>query len=135
MNNIKSKGPTSGGCLCGAVQYQISGKMRAVVACHCRQCQKTSGHYVAATRVAIKDLQLQDCQALQWYQSSEVAKRGFCRLCGSNLFWKSDSQNISIFAGTLNSPSGLSLTKHIFVADKADYYELTDDLPKFERFD
>jgi len=125
----------TGGCLCGAVRYQTTGEMRDIVACHCRQCQKTSGHFVAATQVAIKDIQIQGSQALHWYPSSLTAKRAFCKECGSNLFWQKDTLQISIFAGTLDQPSGLSLTKHIFVADKADYYDLVDNLPKFDQFD
>jgi len=65
----------TGGCLCGAVRYQISGHMRDIVACHCRQCQKTSDNYVAATQVAIKDIQIQGSQALHWNLSSLTAKR------------------------------------------------------------
>ena len=122
------------GCLCGAVRYQVTGHMRDIVACHCRQCQKTSGNYVAATRVAVKDMQIQGSQALHWYwySSSHTAKRAFCRECGSNLFWQKDTLQISVFAATLDQSSGLSLAKHIFVAEKADYYDLTDNLPKFD---
>jgi len=125
----------TGGCLCGAIRYHITGHMRDIVACHCRQCQKTSGNYVAATQVAIKDILIKGSQALHWYSSSLTAKRAFCKECGSNLFWQKDALQISIFAGTLDEPSGLTLTKHIFVADKADYYDLTDNLPKFDQFD
>jgi hypothetical protein len=39
---------------------------------------------------------------------------------------------LSIFAGTLEAPTGLSLAGHIFCADKGDYYEIADDLPKAE---
>ena len=38
-----------GGCLCGAVRYEIRGPLRGVIACHCSQCRRTSGHYVAMT--------------------------------------------------------------------------------------
>ena len=119
----------TGGCLCGAVTYQVNGPLRPVVACHCKQCQKTSGHHVAATSAARGDIVTTGL--VTWYQSSETARRGFCGICGSNLFWDSSaSQNLSIFAGTLNSPTGLELIGHIFCADKSDYYEIYDDLPK-----
>ena len=119
----------TGGCLCGAVTYQVNGPLRPVVACHCKQCQKTSGHHVAATSAARGDIVVSG--DVIWYQSSETARRGFCGICGSNLFWDSStSLNLSIFAGTLNSPTGLELIGHIFCADKSDYYEICDDLPK-----
>jgi len=86
---------------------------------------------VAATAAYRTDLQLSDAGHLKWYRSSETAERGFCSDCGGNLFWRRDnSDTISIFAGTLDQPSGLSLTEHICVADKADYYEITDGLPQ-----
>jgi len=124
----------TGGCLCGAVTYQVNGPLRPVVACHCKQCQKTSGHHVAATSAARGDIVTTGL--VTWYQSSETARRGFCGICGSNLFWDSSaSQNLSIFAGTLNSPTGLELIGHIFCADKSDYYDLVDDLPKADADD
>ena len=48
----------TGSCLCGAVKYRLMGSLRPVVACHCGQCQKTSGHHVAATSVNRKDFEL-----------------------------------------------------------------------------
>ncbi len=48
----------TGGCLCGAVRYELQGRLRAVVACHCGQCRRTSGHYVAATAVRHDRLRL-----------------------------------------------------------------------------
>jgi hypothetical protein len=68
---------------------------------------------------------------LVWYRSSASAERGFCGVCGSNLFWRPHAENrTSIAAGTLDMPTGLAIERHIFVADKSDYYEITDALPK-----
>lgn len=123
----------TGGCLCNSISYRVTGDLRSVVACHCLQCQKTSGNFVAATRANKADLTLLKSSTLKWFNSSETAKRGFCGDCGSNLFWQSTgSEFISIFAGTLDQPTGLSLSKHIFVDYKSDYYQLNDDLPKFK---
>ncbi len=117
----------TGGCLCGAVTYQISGPLRPVIYCHCQQCRKTSGHYVAATSVAREHIRIEGKVA--WYQSSQTARRGFCPVCGSNLFWDGSGVNLSIFAGSLDNADGLTAKGHIFVADKGAYYELTDGLP------
>ncbi|MEH6446146.1 MAG: GFA family protein [Oceanospirillaceae bacterium] len=125
-----------GGCLCEAIRYQVNAPLRPVVACHCRQCQKTSGFHVAATNVAQQDLTFLCADSLKWYQSSSAAKRGFCGICGSNLFWKPlNNDSISIFAGTLDQPTGLSIVEHVYVQDKGDYYLLNDDLPKHDDFD
>jgi hypothetical protein len=50
------------------------------------------------------------------------------------LFWKHKELDvISVTAGTFDNPSGLVGESHIFVADKGDYYEISDSLPRFER--
>ena len=126
-----------GGCLCGGVRYQAHGGLRDVVACHCSQCRRTSGHFVAATQIAAAKLQLTASATLRWYRSSAQAERGFCMRCGGNLFWREtapDSTNVSIMAGTLDVPTGLRLAQHIFVADKSDYYEIADGAPQSARW-
>jgi hypothetical protein len=122
-----------GGCLCGGVRYQVSGPLRGVVACHCSQCRRTSGHFVAATNAPSACLTLLNSASLAWYSSSARAERGFCSTCGGNLFWRAvGGDTTSIMAGTLDTPTGLELEQHIFVADKSDYYALNDDLPKLD---
>jgi hypothetical protein len=123
----------TGGCLCGAVTYRVTGPLRPVIACHCAQCRKSSGHHVAATSVARGDIEITG--EVTWYQSSETARRGFCSTCGSNLFWDGAGANLSIHAGTLDGETGLGLAGHIFCADKGEYYEITDDLPKADGYD
>jgi len=125
----------TGSCLCGGVKYQINGPMRPIVACHCSQCRKTSGNYVAATRVAKVDLVFDSMSTLKWYKSSDVAERGFCGTCGSNLFWKRQvGENTSIMAGTIDPPTGLHIAQHIFVGDKSDFYDLFDDVEKLDQW-
>jgi hypothetical protein len=124
----------TGGCLCGAIRYRITGPLRPVVACHCIQCRKTSGHYVAATSARFEDIEI-DGETL-WYRSSPTARRGFCATCGSSLFWSADGDpRLSIHAGTLDNPTGLRLAGHIFVADKGDYYDISDGLPQVDQDD
>jgi hypothetical protein len=125
-----------GGCLCGAVRYAITGPLRDVVACHCSQCRKTSGHFVAASSAPVAALAFGSDSGLTWYRSSDTAERGFCRVCGGNLFWRQPgSADISIMAGTLDAPTGLRITRHIFVADKSDYYTLDDGVPQHAGWD
>jgi len=121
----------SGSCLCEAVRYDVTGELRDVMYCHCEQCRRTSGHFVAATACAKKDLTLTKSEGLRWYRSSAEAERGFCVHCGSSLFWRTEGRDaISIMAGTLDGPTGLKATSHIFVANAGDYYSLDDGLPK-----
>lgn len=126
---------STGSCLCGAVKYQVIGALRPVVACHCGQCQKTSGHHVAATSAKREDFKLLEERGLKWFSSTVGIRRGFCQQCGGNLFWdKAELPSISIFAGTLDQPSGLQLVEHIYVEEKADYYEIMDGLPQRQGF-
>jgi len=77
------------------------------------------------------NIELTSSDPLRWYKSSDTAERGFCVVCGGNLFWKQVGRDdISITAGTLDTPTHLTVEEHIFVADKSDYYSIDDDLPK-----
>ncbi len=127
-------GNHTGSCLCGAVRFVTSGPLRGVVYCHCSQCRKQTGHYYAATNVADADIIVEGSDNVSWYAASPFARRGFCRTCGSALFWKPvDGDYISVMAGAFDAPSGLRGESHIFVADKGDYYEIGDGLPEFEK--
>lgn len=121
-----------GHCLCGAVQFRTSGQLRDVVACHCSQCRRQTGHFYAATNVLDDGLTVEGGENVTWYRASDTAGRGFCRICGSALFWKGDNSDYtSIMAGTFNQPTGLKIGVHIFCADKGDYYEIDDGAPQF----
>ncbi|RCW27350.1 hypothetical protein DFR48_103313 [Ciceribacter lividus] len=114
----------TGGCLCGGVTYDVRGELRPVVACHCHQCRKTSGHYVAATQAAQADVTIRG-DTLRWFRSSDTAERGFCGNCGSNLFWRRHGNPyISIWAGTIDGQTGLRMESQIHTESAGDYYEL-----------
>lgn len=125
----------SGRCLCGAVRYEVHGPLSDAHACHCGQCRRQSGHFIVATGARRSDFRLTADSALKWYRSSEIAERGFCADCGSPLFWDDGGEEISINAGSLDAPTGLTIKKHIFVDDKGDYYEIDDRLPQFAGYD
>ena len=121
----------TGGCHCGAVTYSATGPVREVVYCHCTQCRRQSGHFVAATACSDEQLSVSGPDNLTWYAASESAKRGFCRTCGSLLFWKANGSDMtSIMAGSFDRPSGLIESHHIYVADSGDYYRIADGLPQ-----
>lgn len=124
-----------GSCLCGGVTFTLEGPLRNSVACHCQQCRKTSGHYVSATQVDAGKLTITKADGLQWYRSSPPAERGFCKICGSSLFWRHDDDNgaTSVMSGTLDAPTGITTEKHIFVADKGDYYKIADGTPQHDQ--
>ncbi len=88
------------------------------------------------TSVPSTNLTLTSSDSLRWYRSSDRAQRGFCGVCGGNLFWRPAGEDrIAITAGTLDTPTNITLTEHIFVADKSDYYSINDGLPKKNHWD
>jgi hypothetical protein len=126
----------NGGCLCGQVRYQITGPRRDIINCHCRNCRRTHGHVSAYTSVNKRDLQLTSQQGLKWYHDlSPDTYRGFCRECGASLFWDARDGNnkMAVSAGTLDAGQGLKTIGHVYVSEAGDYYEISDDLPQFER--
>ena len=127
------KNVTEGGCLCGAVRYEVNGPLRDVVNCHCRMCRRLLGNFGPHSKASKKNITVIIGEGLSWYQTSDIARRGFCRKCGSTLFWEPfELDSTGIVAGTLDNPTGLKTIGHIFVAEKADFYEIGDDLPQFE---
>jgi hypothetical protein len=109
----------------------VRGSLRPVVNCHCGQCRKFHGHYGAYTNAATDAISITGYRNLKWYRSSGFARRGFCKECGSSLFWeRTKSGSISIAAGTLDAPTKLKTIRHIFVADMGDYYRIADRLRK-----
>jgi hypothetical protein len=131
-----SKALHCGSCLCGETVYEVHGPLRDVVACHCTQCRKQTGHYLSATSADAEDLKLLRDGHVRWYRSSPTARRAFCANCGSTLFWQADARldRISIAAGTLDGPTGLATEGHIFCADKGDYYVIPDEGYRRERW-
>lgn len=117
----------SGRCACGAVAFTVSQCRETVTVCHCSQCRRTSGHLWASTHAPFDKLRFSSDRGLKWFASSAEAKRGFCVECGSSLFYRMNGEDgIGIAAGCLDLPTGMRIGKHIYVADKADYYDPPD---------
>jgi len=123
-----------GSCLCGRIHFEIQGPLGEVDACHCRQCRKQTGHYLVSANVAKSAITIQGEESLRWYHSSARIRRGFCGHCGSVLLWEPlDHDWTAIALGALDTPTGARLEKHIFVAEKGDYYDISDGLPQIPR--
>ena len=125
----------NGKCDCGKVSFQVEGVRDTVTVCHCSQCRRTSGHVWASTHAPYEKVSFIADEGLTWYISSNFAKRGFCKFCGSSLFYRVNDENfVAIAVGCLDAPTNLKIGKHIFVKDKRDYYEITDGAPQIQRF-
>ena len=126
-----------GSCLCGAVTFEAEGGLKGPDGCHCVQCRKWTGHFLASTEVSRNALKVRGEEHVAWFESSVKVRRGFCSRCGSSLFFDPlDRQKhdwIGIAMGAFDTPTHTQLALHIFVAEKGDYYEITDGLPQHER--
>lgn len=133
----------TGKCLCGSIHYEMCAKpedMRGVTACHCKQCARWSGHYWASLHGPLTGFTISKGEELlKWYRSSKQARRGFCKNCGSALLWHGDGypalkDQIDISAGSLDNLHKQLLIRHIFCAQKAQYYQLKDGVPIHDHF-
>lgn len=115
----------TGSCLCGGVAFEVHGELSPATACHCTQCRKQTGNYWVSASIPDAGLKFTRKETLAWYRASSTAQRGFCKICGSTLFWKADNTDTtSICAGTLDGQTGLVLEGHIFCDNAGDYYEI-----------
>lgn len=124
-----------GSCLCGGVRFEILGELGPIVFCHCAQCRKAQGSAFAANApVKAEDFRvLSGAALLTEFESSPGKKRVFCRVCGSPLLSKRDSlpDVVRVRIGTLDSKVSSKPSCHIFVASKAEWFEIDDDLPQY----
>ncbi|MEM8563055.1 MAG: GFA family protein [Pseudomonadota bacterium] len=141
MESIKeSLGTTEGGlsrgsCLCGAIRFVVNSTLESATACHCRQCRKHSGHFEASAEIPRTALKISGMEKLSWF-NSQKARRGFCSVCGSSLFWdpldRAKHDWTAVALGAFDTPTNTTLEKHIYVAEKGDYYDIADGLPQYD---
>jgi len=122
----------TGKCLCGALSYRAK-DVSDIWYCHCKQCQHLTGLYIAAAGVERANLEING--DVNWLSISDRSQSGHCPECGSYLFWNArDFDTMSILAGSLNETEGLEVKGHIFVSEKASYYDITDGLPQYDTY-
>ena len=125
-----------GGCVCGAVRYEIEGLLRHISHCHCSLCRKFHGAaFGTYASLSTKRFRLvSGADALRDYRSSDHGVRRFCGTCGSSLLWTYDTRPevVAVALGTLDDDPGGRPEAHIFVGSKAPWIEITDGLPQHE---
>ena len=127
----------SGSCLCGEVQYQISGHMGIFQYCHCSRCRKVTGS-AHASNLFVKPEQFRWMQGEEFVGRYEPATTKyfatcFCKKCGCNLPWLSKSHKVVIIpAGGLDGDPQITPSQNIFWGSKACWYSGTEQLPHNE---
>ncbi|MEM7722200.1 MAG: GFA family protein [Pseudomonadota bacterium] len=121
-----------GGCLCGAVRYTLSEAPTEYGACHCGMCRKFSGGIELGVHVMPGGITFDRDDTLATYASSEWAERGFCKICGSSLFWRLTAPGpmhgmMSVSVGSLDSMEGLSFNTEVYIDAKPESYAFAGD--------
>ncbi|MDP2431691.1 MAG: GFA family protein [Pseudomonadota bacterium] len=136
---MEKDGHYTGGCLCGAVRFEISGPVRSIVYCHCSQCRKAQGSAFATNGIVdVSDFKLLAGEdALTAYESTPGQTKHFCKICGSPIFSKTATkpEQLRIRLGAIESDIEERPVAHIFVTSKANWEEIAGDLPQYEAYE
>lgn len=122
----------TGGCLCGAVRFELAEKPQSYGACHCGMCRKHSGGIGLGVEVKPGGITWESDDTLVAFASSEWAERGFCKTCGSSLFWRltmtGPMQELMVLsAGALDSLDGMEFDHEVYVDHKPSSYAFAGD--------
>ena len=123
----------SGGCLCGAVRYELSGAVSNLCYCHCNSCRRATGApLVAWGTIGRGDFRLTR-GTLSALRSSPPVLRGFCAACGTCISYGHDARpaEIDVTLASLDEPARLAPQMHVWVGDKLPWVVIADDLPQF----
>lgn len=127
-----------GGCLCGALTYELESPPAVAVNCHCSICRRVHGATYGSFAVIAKS-------KFKWtngendlaeYESAPGNTRQFCRQCGSQVTviegWNPDG--ITICMGSFYDDPEVRPSSHMYVGSKAPWCEITDDLPQSQEW-
>lgn len=129
----------TGGCLCGAVRFEIGGPIRNIVYCHCSRCRKAQGSAFAANGIVTAEALniLSGSDALTAYESSPGQRKYFCKLCGSPIMSRSEKRpgQVRVRLGTIESDIVERPMAHIFAGSKANWEDICGELPQYEGYE
>jgi hypothetical protein len=128
----------TGGCMCGAVRYELRSDPFDCGWCHCRTCQLNSGAPAMAF-ASVKDgdwVMTGGESAVRTIRSSSFGHRSFCGECGTPLHVQVDHQpeTVDFSIVTLDDPNAVAPEFHIFWGSKVGWFNPGDDLPKHTKF-
>ncbi len=121
-----------GGCVCGRVRFRAKVADDEAYLCHCRMCQRSTG----SISIAFKNMKVADVEWVSgpdWYESSPIARRPYCRECGTSLGFqfKEGSEKMDLTVASFDDPSRFK-PKHHFGAESIHRAWLnTEGLPEY----
>ena len=120
----------TGGCQCGRVRYRAVVENDDAYLCHCRMCQRATGGFAAAF-VSVPNEALTWESGPDWYRSSPIAERPFCRECGTPLGFRFlDGKQADLTVGTFDDPSAFVPVEHSGAEALHEVWLDTRDLPR-----
>jgi hypothetical protein len=120
----------TGGCQCGAVRYALYAEPTNPNVCYCRMCQKAFGNYLAPLAGVRLDEFAWTHGTPGIFKSSDAVERGFCRDCGTPLFFRYvDRDRISVSLGSLDDPSRVTPTRAYGVEGRLPFVLTLGALP------
>ncbi len=128
-----------GGCLCGAIRFEITGGIRNIIYCHCSRCRKAQGSAFATNGiVASAQFHLVSGEdKLTGYESTPGQTKYFCKVCGSPIMSKTISKpaQVRVRLGTIESDITERPEAHIFASSKANWEDICGDLPQYDAYE
>ena len=130
-------GVLRGSCLCASVAYEVAGPIKVVHNCHCMRCRKArAAAHTTNGFAAMDDVSYtRGGDAVRTYRlpGARFFSQVFCPTCGSGVPRLDPARGVAVIPfGSLDDDPGRGADDHIFVGSKAPWYEISDDLPRFE---
>ncbi len=124
-----------GSCLCHKITYIITGEIGEIIHCHCETCRKAHGAaFSSVASVKDDDFKVSGEEWLSSFESSAGKQRYFCRQCGTQIYAKRDgTEHIILRLGSLDDDPSSHDGGHIWLEDKASWYDLDANTPRRNR--
>ncbi|MGB0505009.1 MAG: GFA family protein [Pikeienuella sp.] len=130
--------PLTGGCMCGAIRFEITGQPSRVLHCHCQSCRSHTGASAATLAVLRADQVHFSGEPRKPYASAPGVERAFCSDCGASLTWETvfgdEGPMCAIHISAFDDPAALPPTGHSFYNERIPGFDIADELPRHEGF-
>lgn len=122
----------SGGCLCGAVRFDARNVPGTFGICHCPSCRRWTGSALLEVSIKTEDMTWQGADNIATYQSSDWAERAWCKMCGTNVYFRHTKRDkwfgsTDLPIGIFDDANGFTLTHEIYTDQQPDSFRYAGD--------
>lgn len=135
MNSEKDPRNLRGSCYCGAVQFEVADEFNYAANCHCSDCRRTTGSaFKPFAGIAREKLRTtKGNERILIFGDATANHDIHCGICGSILYSiLHQGTRVHVALGSLLDEPAIRPSAHIFVGDKAPWFQITDSLPQYE---